>query len=214
MSRVFRPIAVLLSVLLLANTPVQAGPVAISEVIQIIGSYKNPPELRLRSFSKIADTSVAGARAASSSTQSPDGPLTVTYTPAVPAADGSDSLLAGVAVSQDNPQTAVEVITQGDIQGTICDCGEIIMPGGFPKWPLLFLAAIPFFFINHGEDTDTVTPFPTPAPIPTPPPPTVVVPEPASVLLFGSGLLALGMSIRRRYGMPKLTSQADTTEGS
>lgn len=213
MSRVFRPIAVLLSVLLLANTPVQAGPVAISEVMQVIGSFKNPPELRLRSYSQIADTSVAGARAALSSKQSPDGPLTINYTPAVPTADGSDSLLAGVAVSQDNPQTAVEVITQGDIQGTICDCGEIIVPGGFPKWPLLFLAAIPFFFINHGEDTDTITPFPTPTPIPTLTP-TVVVPEPASVLLFGSGLLALGMSIRRRYGMPKLTSQADTTEGS
>ncbi len=67
MSRVFRPIAVLLSVLLLANTPVQAGPVAISEVMQVIGSYQNPPELRLRSYSQIAAASVAGARAASSS---------------------------------------------------------------------------------------------------------------------------------------------------
>ena len=59
-SRAFRPIAAILSVLLLAGAPVHAGPVAISEVIQVIGNYQNLPELRLRSFSQ-SDTSVAAA---------------------------------------------------------------------------------------------------------------------------------------------------------
>ena len=40
------------------------------------------------------------------------------------------------------------------VEGTICDCGEILIPGGFPKWPLLFLAAIPLFFIDTGDDID------------------------------------------------------------
>ncbi len=35
----------------------------------------------------------------------------------------------------------------------------------FPKWPLLFLAAIPFFFIHGCDDCDT------PPPTTTPPPP-------------------------------------------
>jgi hypothetical protein len=41
----------------------------------------------------------------------------------------------------------------GDISGTICDCGEIAVPGGgggFPKLALLGLAAIPLAFI-HGN---------------------------------------------------------------
>ena len=99
----------------------------------------------------------------------------------------------------------MDVVDQGDVEGTICDCGEITVPGGgFPKWPLLFLAAIPFFFIHGCDDCEpnvTVTPPPTPE-----------IPEPASLLLFGSGLAAFGASLRRRYARGKLAAQIQNTE--
>src|SRR5688572_5575487 len=58
MSRAFRPTAAILSILLLSGVPTHAAPVAISEVIQVLGSYQNPPELRLRSVSQTTNTYV------------------------------------------------------------------------------------------------------------------------------------------------------------
>ena len=58
MSRAFRPIAAILAISLLSGAPTHAAPVAISEVIQVLGSYQNPPELRLRSVSQSANSSV------------------------------------------------------------------------------------------------------------------------------------------------------------
>ena len=114
----------------------------------------------------------------------------------------SDTLLSGVAVSAD-PQAGVDVVDQGDVEGTICDCGEIWVPGGgFPKWPLLFLAAIPFFFIHGCDDCETPPP---------PTPPDEVIPEPASLLLFGTSLAAVGASLRRRYARVKLAAQVQTS---
>jgi hypothetical protein len=129
-----------------------------------------------------------------------------TSTGDVVTSDSADTLLAGVAVSAD-PQGGVDVVAQGDVEGTICDCGEITVPGGgFPKWPLLFLAAIPFFFIHGCDHCETPTP-------PTTPPPTPEIPEPASLLLFGSGLAAFGAGLRRRYAKGKLATQQNTEEG-
>ncbi len=58
MSRAFRPIAAILSILLLSGVPTHAAPVAISEVIQVLGSYQNAPELRLRSVSQTTSSLV------------------------------------------------------------------------------------------------------------------------------------------------------------
>jgi hypothetical protein len=184
--RVFRAIAGIVSVVLLAGTPIQADPVTMSDVIQLIGGNQNSMELRLRGLPQ-EGTSVPGA---------------------------STSILAGVAVSSDQPQSAVRTIPQGDVEVTICDCGEILVAGGgFPKWPLLFLTAIPFFF-PHDKDIPDVPPI-TP---PGPPPPGIVtppqtpIPEPASLLLFGSGLVAFGAVLRRRYAGMKLAARVDATE--
>lgn len=213
-SRAFRPIAAILSILLLSGAPTHAAPVAISEVIQVLGSYQNPPELRLRSVSQntnsLVDEGNGPSPVASAAQQSAAGGVAEipdTTTPEVATSASADTLLAGVAVSAD-PQAGVDVVDQGDVEGTICDCGEITVPGGgFPKWPLLFLAAIPFFFIHGCDHCETPTPPTTPTPPGTP-----EIPEPASLLLFGTGLAAFGAGLRRRYARGKLETQLQTTE--
>jgi hypothetical protein len=212
MSRAFRPTAAILAILLLSGVPTHAAPVAISEVIQVLGSYQNPPELRLRSVSQQTNSFVAEgdgpSPVASAAEQSAAGDVAEipdTTVGDVVTNDSADTLLAGVAVSAD-PQGGVDVVDQGDVEGTICDCGEItVPPGGWPKWPLLFLAAIPFFFIHGCDDCKTPTPSITP-------PGTPEIPEPASLLLFGSGLAAFGAGLRRRYAKGKLETQLQTTE--
>ena len=197
-SRAFRPIAVLLGILLLTNTPAQAGPVTIGDVLQIIGSYQNPPSLRLRDVSQTPGTQVApGVTASTSGVETVDGSV------------ASTSLFAGIA-SQD-PQRTVTIAPQGDVDISVCDCGVVTAAAGLPKWPLLFLAAIPLFFIRD-KDGEEIIPNPTPTPIPNPTPTPPPIPEPASLLLFGSGLAAVGASLRRRRMKAKLLLQSETTE--
>jgi hypothetical protein len=95
----------------------------------------------------------------------------------------------------------VETVQLGDVTGTVCDCGEIILPEAhhFPKLPFLALAGIPLLFIPHDK---TRTPPDTPPTTPTPPTPPV--PEPTTLLLLGSGLVALGAGARRRRAALKL----------
>lgn len=213
-SGIFRPIAAILIVLMLTAGPVSAGPVAITEVIQVIGSYQNPPDLRLRSLTQTPGTPISGVKG---STVNSDINQSGGRGTAAPSGDGSVSLLSGLSVN--SPQRGVEIIDQGDVDGTICDCGEILIPaGGFTKWPLLFLAAIPLFFID-GDDVVPSTLTPTPAltpttfsnPTPTPTPQTPI-PEPASLLLFGSGLIVFGAGLRRRMARAKLSGQAGATK--
>lgn len=214
LSRAFRPIAATLAILLLTSAPTQAAPVSIREVIQVLGSHQNPPELRLRSVTQTTNSSVNDTEGpspiASAAQQSAAGDvieIADASTADIVTSNSADTLLAGVAVSAD-PQAGVDVVDQGDVEGTICDCGEITVPGGgFPKWPLLFLAAIPFFFI-HGCDHCEV---PIPPTTPTPPR-TPEIPEPASLLLFGSGLVVLGAGLRRRHARGKPGTQLQTAE--
>ncbi|HYE64391.1 MAG TPA: PEP-CTERM sorting domain-containing protein, partial [Pyrinomonadaceae bacterium] len=143
-------------------------------------------------------------RAQAASQASPQSPAGTSSTGSASPA----TLISTIAAPQQGGASGLESIDQGDIEGTICDCGELALAGGgFPLWPLLGLAAIPLPFINRDETPES-SPTPTPIPTPTPEP----IPEPASLLLFGSGLAALGAGVRRRYMKTRVAERAATEE--
>lgn len=185
-----RRIAAILFILTLV-VPANAGPIVVNQVLQTLSPSQGSIDLRIKNISD-------GGTSSSQDPKSPSGSKTNG------GPDGgtkTDNLLSGITVSSDAPTIGVEVLEEAVVEGSVCDCGEIIIPGGaFPKWPFLFLAAIPLVFIGDCDDCDKqTTPTPTPPSQPTPTPPTSQVPEPASLILFGTGLLAVGTGLRRRY---------------
>lgn len=180
------PLVVFLSMV----ATVQAGPVRINQVVQTISTYQGPADLRLGAM----QDPVSGSTKTSTPADGPRANDPVPGGPMTPA-----ELLAVLPLVQDPQKLGVDIIEEAEVEGTICDCGEILVAaGGFPKWPLLFLAAVPLVFINDCEDCND-TPSSTPTPTPPPPTPTPTpTPEPASLLLFGTGLMAVGAGLRRR----------------
>ncbi|MCA1594103.1 MAG: PEP-CTERM sorting domain-containing protein [Acidobacteria bacterium] len=202
-----RPAALMLSVLLITSAPAKAGTIEFADMAQANTDGRNArpaSELRLRVMSQsgqlAADTQSPQGGSTSSTDQS-NGTSTATQT-------GSATPSTDVTLTQSGGQ--VETVDLGDVTGTVCDCGEIPAPrtpgGGFPKWPFLALAGIPLAFIHKGgEDTPPNTP-------PNPPPQTPV-PEPATLLLFGTGLLALGSHARRRHASKLASIESIATAG-
>lgn len=191
----------ILSVFLLTAAPVLAEPVTIKQVVQTLSSSKAIPDLRLNTL--VAQDPVAKVGTPPSGPRN-DKPAGGTR---------PESIIPGVVVGSDITSLGVDIVEEGEVEGTICDCGEILVAGGgFPKWPLMFLAAVPLVFIHNCDDCDETT---TSSPTPTPPTPTLrttPTPEPASLFLLGSGLVAAGAGLRRRFGKAKLTEQTENEE--
>jgi hypothetical protein len=180
--------------------------VRITQVSQTVSSLQGTTDIRLVLLQDPA-TKGAVATAGPRNDKAPAG----TNDPKL------DALLSGLPIVADNKiGVDIDVTEEGEVEGTICDCGEILIAGGgFPKWPLLFLTAVPLVFIDTDEECEscaqsTPTPTPSPSPNSTPTP----TPEPASLLIFGTGLVAFGAGLRRRYSKAKLARKNETEEQS
>lgn len=182
--------AICLASFLPGLTKINAAPVQFNEVVQFVSA--KPGKASTGSFSQLsfaADDTTGVAGDDDDDKKKQDGRVITT--------------------------TSTEIV-----EADACDCvqEDIVTKGGFPKWALLGLAAIPIAIILIKRRKDTPTPTVTPS-IPitqtptvtpsitvTPTPPTVTptppepVPEPMTILLFGTGLAGIGMAARKRFG--------------
>lgn len=195
-----RSVAMMLSVLLVMAMPVHAGSIQFGDVVQTIVDGQNGRSrmnLRLRNISQSGRLPIVGGTSSNSGGSS-EG--TQSGSPSgggsnVSGGDVNSSSVVVEAAPAQGPSGQVQTVDLGDVTGTVCDCGEIPVPAikrGFPLWPLL--AGIPLICVTGicSDDGDRTNPVCVVNCGET------VIPEPATLLLFGSGLLALGARARRR----------------
>ena len=185
---------ILAAYLLAAGTPAYADPVETKQITQVVTSGYNVPDIRLRALT-IDDVPHEQVPPSPGKNDSPPHFETVV------AMDFSSLSL------QQDPQKGIHPT----VETTICDCADLMIPvaGGFPKWPLFFLAGIPLIFIKGGEEE--LPPIDIPKPTPPPPPaqtPTPT-PEPTSLLLLLTGACAVGVRLRKSVRRSKRDGKTD-----
>lgn len=206
----FRTIALMLGVMLAAAPSALAGTITYGEMVRTAGAggqLRPATDVRLRLAAQGQPTAQVGST--QSGTASPQEQQAPGQQPATTNGTTNVSTPATSDPTLSQSGGKVETVDLGDVTGTVCDCGEIPRPplpkGGFPWWTLAGIPLICVSGICAGGNNECEN---APCVVTTPTPPTTTTPEPISLFLFGSGLLAVGASARRRYGRKQL--EADT----
>jgi hypothetical protein len=211
----------MLGVLLAGAAPARAGTITFGDLVRTVGAsgqLRPASEVRLRFGAQSGTAAAQSGTTQSGTTSSSDQQQAGGAQQTAPAGTSDVAAPASADPTLSQSGGKVETVDLGDVTGTVCDCDFPPPPppgpkAGFPWWTL---AGIPLICVS-GICTHTSSECENaPCVVTTPTPPTTTTPEPISLFLFGSGLLAVGASARRRYGRKQLeadTLSATTEEG-